>query len=107
MTKRGERFALPINIALPQCSRFCFPQAGQPEKLLEVRAFVGIVSVEFLRPDVFNDRLEFFKARSRTDWFRWFYSPQMSGRRSRDDSIADRHLENFFDARHVQIAGVR
>jgi len=31
----------------------------------------------------------------------------MRRRPARDDSIAHRHFENLFDARHVQIAGVR
>src|SRR5438105_7341322 len=65
------------------------------------------MSVELLRTDAFNDRLKFLKVRSGADRFREFRSPKMSGRRSRDDSIAHRHFENVFDFRRVLIAGNR
>ena len=80
------------------------PKPAKPEKLNKVRALFGIMPVELLRTDVFNDRLKFFKARSGANWLRQFRSPQMRGGRSRDDSIAHRHRENFFDSRDVQIA---
>src|SRR5436305_361103 len=47
------------------------------------------------------------RSMGRVNWFRRFYSPEMSGRGARDDSVAHRHFENLFDARHVQIPGMR
>ena len=69
MAKGGDRFALPIDVALPERGRFGFTQAGQPEKLNKIRALLRIVSIVLLRTDGFDDRFELFKARCGTNRF--------------------------------------
>src|SRR5215471_6518920 len=65
------------------------------------------MTIVFLGPDAFDNRFEFFKARGGTNRLWRLYSAQMSSGRARDDSIAQGHFENLFDARHVQIVRVR
>src|SRR5262249_15016295 len=104
VTEGDYLLPLPVNVVPRERRCFGLSESRESNKLNKVCRFIGIMAVESLRPDTFNNFSELLKSWSAPDRFIQLHLFEICPRRTCDDPVSNRHREDVFYAGKVKIA---